>query len=305
MSEDKLVVFILGPTAVGKTEITIQLAEKFRSEIISSDSRQFYGEMSIGTAKPTSKQLSRVRHHLIDSISIQEEYNVSDFEQDALKIIDNVLSEKAVVFITGGSGLYFHAITHGIDDEIPGNDTALRRDLNEILEKDGIEKLQSILSEEDPATFEKIDILNPHRIIRAIEIRRLSGKSIREIGANEPKKRRFKMLKIGIEMSREELYNRINTRVDEMITNGLIEEAGNLIGFKRNNALKTVGYRELFQYFEGELSKDEAIEKIKQNTRNYAKRQMTWFRRYDDIHWFRPDEEEKIIELINQNINQP
>lgn len=297
--KNKLLVFVIGPTAVGKTSLSIKLAQHFGCEIISADSRQFYREMEIGTAKPSEKELKTVPHHFINSRSIDEDYNVYDFEKDVLDKTDELFRNHNIAIVVGGSGLYLHAIWFGIDKDIPASDPALRKELNELFEKDGIEILRKKLYELDPETYGIIDLQNHIRIIRAIEICLLSNQPYSSLKANKKFKRPFNMLKIGLNTDRSKLHNRINTRVDKMMSTGLIDEVKSLQDFRGNNALRTVGYQELFRYFDGELSLDEAVEKIKVNTRRYAKRQLTWYRRYDDIHWFESTDEEKIIQLIS------
>jgi tRNA dimethylallyltransferase len=255
--------------------------------------------LNIGTAKPTSHQLSAVPHHFINSKSIEEEYNVSDFEKDVLTKTSELFKKNKKIIVVGGSGLYQHAIWHGLDNDIPPSDPTLRKELNAIFEKDGIEMLRKKLFELDKETYQNIDLQNHIRIIRAIEVCLLSSKPFSELKTLEKTDRPFDILKIGLRSDRSELHKRINERVDEMMEAGLLEEAKNLLSHKSKNALMTVGYRELFRYFDGELNLSEAVEKIKVNTRRYAKRQMTWYRRYDDIHWFDPEEIDKITALIN------
>ena len=298
-SNNNLLIFILGPTAVGKTSLSINLAKQYNCEIISADSRQFYRELNIGTAKPDSEQLSVVPHHFINSKSIEEDYNVSDFEKDVLIKTRELFKKNQKIIVVGGSGLYQHAIWHGLDNDIPASDPELRKELNAIFEKDGIDVLQKKLFELDQETYHSIDLQNHIRIIRAIEVCLLSNKPFSKLKISEKANRPFDILKIGLNSDRSELHRRINERVDEMMAAGLLEEAKNLLSHKGKNALMTVGYRELFRYFDGELSLSEAVEKIKVNTRRYAKRQLTWYRRYDDIHWFEPEEIDKITALIN------
>ncbi len=304
MSKDKLLVYVVGPTAIGKTGLTIKLAEYYKSEILSADSRQFYREMNIGTAKPSEEELSRVIHHFINSHSIKEEYNVSEYENDALHIIDELFQKKDVVFVTGGSGLYLHSLWHGFSGDLPGQDEELRNRLNKLFEEHGIEALQDELNQIDPDALNSIDENNPVRIMRAIEIVHQSQKPLSEFKNAEAKERPFEQLIIGLEMDREMLYQRINDRVDQMINNGLEDEAKSLYKYKDKNALKTVGYQELFRYFAGEITVDEAIEKIKVNSRRYAKRQITWFKRYPEIEWFSYEDYKLIIKRIDKIISE-
>jgi tRNA dimethylallyltransferase len=296
--KNKLVVFVMGPTAVGKTSVSITLAKHFNCEIISADSRQFYREMNIGTAKPTPNQLKEVPHHFINSLSIEEEYNVSDFENDVLAKTEELFKTRDLIIVVGGSGLYQHAIWQGIDEEIPASDPELRKELNTLFEKEGIDVLKKKLRDLDPETYYNIDLQNHVRIIRAIEVCLSSNQTYSSLKVARKADRPFKMLKIGLNTDRKELHQRINIRVDEMMSAGLLEEAKNLYPSRSKNALRTVGYRELFRYFDGEMSLEDAVEKIKVNTRRYAKRQMTWYRRYEDIHWFEAGDTEKIIQLI-------
>jgi tRNA dimethylallyltransferase len=297
----KLLVSIIGPTAVGKTACSIELAKHYKAEIVSADSRQIYKEMSIGTAKPSVSELSAVTHHFINRLSVEEDFNAFDFEKQAIDLILKLQKKHRVVFLTGGSGLYLHGIWFGFD-ELPGADKGYRSELKEILENQGIEALQTRLLNLDPTLHATIDLQNPARLIRALELNKLTNQLPSDIRTKTQVNRPFKILKIGLDLNRDDLYDRINKRVDKMIENGLIEEAEKLLPFKDKNALKTVGYQELFSYFRGDLTRAEAIEKIKVNSRRYAKRQMSWFRRYDDIHWYDPDETEKMIQMVDQNI---
>jgi len=303
-SKSNLVVVILGPTASGKTDLGIHLAKYFSTEIISADSRQFFRELEIGTAKPEKSQLLEVKHHLIDSHSIVSDYNAFDFEKDAVQIIEDILGEHPIVFVVGGSGLYLHGIVHGFDEDLPESDFTIRQGLRNVLKNEGIESLQSILKNEDPEGFASIDIQNPARLIRAIEICRMTGKKISEVKSKSKTPRNFDVLQIGIDCKREELYEKINNRVDEMMNRGLEKEVRTLEKYRDKNALKTVGYQELFRYFDGEYTQEEAIEKIKVNSRRYAKRQMSWFRRYSDIQWFKADEIKEITTLIQRKIEE-
>lgn len=298
----KLLVSIVGPTAVGKTAVAIKLAQTYNAEIISVDSRQFYREMNIGTAKPNVEELNAVPHHFINCLSVKDEFNVFDFERQALNTIEGLIGNNEVVIMAGGSGLYLHGIWNGFDENLPGADDSYRYELNEILNKRGIKPLQNKLLQHDPDTYNTIDLNNPVRLIRALEIIKLSDQLPSEIKTQKGANRSFQTLKIGLEMDRQDLYDRINRRVDNMVKNGLVEEAKTLLPFKDKNALKTVGYQELFRYFRGEISLEDAIDKIKVNSRRYAKRQMSWFRRYTDIEWFKPDEFEEIVRLINQRL---
>lgn len=301
-----MLICVVGATAIGKTSLAIKLADAFSTEIISADSRQFYKEMSIGTAVPSQKELDSVPHHFIQTKSIFEDYSVGDFERDALNLINQKFfpanEDQALntLVLVGGSGLYVDAVVSGLD-EFPVVPPELREKLNLELEKFGIEKLQARLKQIDPVQFSKIDIQNPHRLIRALEISEFTGKPYSSFLNQKQNSRNFETLYIGLTAERETIYARINERVDIMIEAGLIEETRNLQNNRDKNALKTVGYRELFDYFDGIISEDEAISEIKKNTRRFAKRQSTWFKKNKDIHWFdyltKPDE---IIAFINE-----
>ncbi len=293
---------VTGPTAVGKTTLCIQLAKICQAEIISADSRQFYKELSIGTAKPSLEEQQGIPHHFIDFLSITQDYNANDFEKDALQKIDELFSRKKNVIVTGGSGLYLDILCYGFDDQIPDAAPGIRRQLQKLFDTEGIEALQQKYRELDPEGFETIDRKNPKRLLRAIEICLLTGKPASAIKKGIRQKRPFNIVKIGLMRNKEELYSRINTRVDEMIKAGLVDEARKVYPFRKHNALKTVGYRELFAHFNGEYSLETAVEKIKTNTRRYAKRQLTWFRRDKDIQWFHPDDTQQIISFVRQFI---
>ncbi|MGV4439088.1 tRNA (adenosine(37)-N6)-dimethylallyltransferase MiaA [Ornithobacterium rhinotracheale] len=297
----KNLVVIVGPTAIGKTATAIALAKHFNTEIISSDSRQFFKEMCIGTAVPSPDELSQVKHHFIQQLSIHEDYSVGDFERDAIEFITEYFQKNDFLIMAGGSGLYEKAITQGLDD-FPDIPPSVREQLNSDLNEKGLDFLQNELKNKDLAYFEKVDIQNPHRVIRALEVIRHTGKAYSSFLAKNQSKRNFNVIKIGLTLSRDEIYNRINRRVDIMIENGLLEEAKNLYKFKNLNALNTVGYKELFRYFDGEISLDFAIEEIKKNTRRFAKRQLTWYRKDENIRWFAPNEIEQIIAYIKSEI---
>ena len=301
MNDKQNTVFVItGPTAVGKTKLCVSVAKKINAEIISADSRQFYKELSIGTAKPSIEEQQGIPHHFIDFISIQEEYNANDFEKDALKKTDKILSKGKNVIITGGSGLYIDIFCYGFDENIPDANPEIRKELNTLFEKEGITALQKKYKTLDPKGFEKIDIHNPKRLFRAIEISLITGKPASELKKGTRQKRPFNIVKIGLQRNREELYQRINLRVDNMMKAGLLEEARNVFPYKNHNALKTVGYRELFDYFGGKYTLEEAVEKIKTNTRRYAKRQLTWFGRDKELQWFHPDDEQQILSFVSQ-----
>jgi tRNA dimethylallyltransferase len=295
---DPLLVVVAGPTAVGKTNLAVSLACHFNTEIISADSRQFYREMHIGTAIPSARELSLVKHHFIHHLSIGEDYNVSRFEHDALELIEDLFHRHPIVVLVGGSGLYINALCHGID-LLPDPDPEIRRQLKETLTASGIEPLQRELALLDPEYALRVDLLNPARLMRALEICRATGMPYSALRSNKPAKRNFGILKIGIELPREILYQRINDRVDAMLTAGLTEEALSLFPYRHLNALNTVGYKELFDYFAGLTSLEHAVEKIKTHSRRYAKRQLTWFKKDHGYKWFHPDELDQIISYID------
>jgi tRNA dimethylallyltransferase len=293
----KTLIVVAGPTAVGKTTMAIRLAQELQTEIISADSRQFYREMKIGTAMPDENQLALVPHHFIGNLSIHDYYNVFKFEQEALQRIDSLFVSHDFVVVVGGSGLYIKTLCEGID-EMPDAVPEIRNELNEIFEKEGIEALRLKLKKLDPEGYQKIDIANPKRLIRALEVCLTAGKTFSQTLTNKKLSRPFSIIKIGLKRERQELYNIINQRVDAMMEAGLEREAESLFSFKHLNALNTVGYRELFQFFEGNFSRHEAIEKIKTNTRRYAKKQMTWFSADSEVHWSHPEDVEMILHYI-------
>jgi len=299
MTEQPTLICIVGPTAIGKTSLSIDLAERFSTEIISADSRQFYKEMSIGTAVPTPYELSRAKHHFIQHISIENEYNVGKFEEDTLTLLNRIFETNPTAILVGGSGLYQKAVTEGLDSfpEIPVD---IRKKYNEILKNTGIKALQELLKHKDPRAYASIEIQNPRRLTRALEVVETTGKSFTYF-QNQPKKaRQFKVIKIGLDAPREIIYERIEKRVDVMIANGLVEEARRLHSYQHFNALQTVGYKELFAFFENRITLAEAISEIKKNTRRFAKRQLTWFKKDPDIEWF---DYETPIEVILKFIN--
>jgi len=283
----KSLIVIVGPTASGKTALAIELAKKLNTEIISADSRQFFREMAIGTAKPTADELSQAKHHFIDSHSITETYSVGDFEKQGLALLDDLFKKHDKVILVGGSGLYIKAICEGFD-ELPQASTEIRERLNEIFAVRGISHLQELLKKADPAYFELVDLNNPQRIIRALEVFESTGKPFSSFRKSTLAKRNFDIIKLGIELPRATLYERINQRVDDMIKQGLVEEVRSLLPYRHLNALNTVGYTELFDYFDGKTDLETAIALIKQNTRRFAKRQMTWFRKDSTIKWHSP-----------------
>ncbi len=293
-------VVIVGPTAIGKTDVGIMLAKHLDTEIISADSRQIFKELNIGTAKPSNKQLADVKHHFISNKSIHDEYNASKFEFEVIALLNELFNKHQYVVMVGGSGLYIDAVCRGIDD-IPSPDREIRDNLIKQHEEEGIEGLRLLLKKLDPAYYKAVDLKNPNRIIKALEISILTGKPYSSFLGRKHKKRDFSIQKIGLNADRDELYDRINKRVDIMIKQGLIDEAQKLYPLYKEkglNALKTVGYKELFDHFEGLTSLEEAISLIKRNSRRYARRQITWFRKDKDIRWFNPNDYEQICDCF-------
>ena len=301
MNSKKQLIVIAGPTAVGKTSLCIQLAQKLNCEIISADSRQFFKELSIGTAKPTHQELKSVKQHFIDFISITEEFSAGRFELAALELMQKLFKSTDTVLMTGGSGLYIQAVCDGMND-IPDVDMKFRQELYEELDEHGLDALLEELKVKDPQYFEIVDRNNPQRIIRALEICRGIGEPYSGFRTDKRVERNFEIIKIGLELERSELFNRIDTRVDDMIENGLIEEAKNHYNYRHLNALKTVGYKEIFGFVEQKYDLDEAIRLIKRNTRRYAKRQLTWFKKDEDFRWFRPDDSKGILGHIQSSM---
>jgi tRNA dimethylallyltransferase len=297
LNSGKYLIVIAGPTAVGKTDVAIKLAKEFKTSIISADSRQFYNEMSIGTAKPDSQQLDEVKHHFVGQLCIHDYYNVSMFENDALQRISSLFALNDVVFMVGGSGLYIDAVCRGIDD-FPDPEPEYRNHLKGIFQDEGIAKLQEMLLEIDPEYFSKVDINNPNRLLRALEVCHVTGKKFSEQRLNNSKQRDFQIIRIGLNMPRPELFSRIELRVDQMIKNGLVEEVRSLLPYRHLNALNTVGYKEIFEYLDSKITLSQAILNIKTNTRRYAKRQLTWFNRTDEYKWYEPTELNEITNYL-------
>ena len=285
MSKKPLLICVVGATAIGKTSLSIALATAFNTEIISADSRQFYSSMNIGTAVPSAQELEAAPHHFIQHKSIFDSYNVGDFEREALLKLDTLFSEKSTAILVGGSGLYVDAVVNGLD-HFPDIDKQIREALNTQLDNDGLAFLQQELMRVDPLYYKTMDTENPRRVIRALEIYRATGKPYSSFLKDRAANRNFETLYIGLTAERPIVYQRINKRVDIMLENGLLEEVKQLRAHKNLNALQTVGYRELFQYFDGTLTLEKAVEEIKKNTRRFAKRQGTWFRKNKQIHWF-------------------
>lgn len=293
----KTCILIVGPTAVGKTSLAVQTALHFNTEIISADSRQCFEELNIGVAKPSAEELVLVKHHFISSHSIKDEMNAALYEQYALAKIDELFKQHDVVVMVGGTGLYVKTFCQGLD-EVPVVDEKIRKKINEEYEWEGLEWLQQQVEKNDPLYYAQGEIKNPHRLLRALEVKLSTGKSIIEFRTPEKKQRPFNIIKVGLELPKEQLHKQINARVDAMMKAGLLAEVKQLLPYKKLNALQTVGYRELFGHLAGDLELEDAIEIIKINTRQYAKRQMTWFKKDEEVMWCEPDFA-KLTELIN------
>ncbi|RED45953.1 tRNA (adenosine(37)-N6)-dimethylallyltransferase MiaA [Seonamhaeicola aphaedonensis] len=294
---------MIGPTAIGKTSLSLQLAQHFKTEIISADSRQFFKEMHIGTAAPSKQELAEAKHHFIHHKSIHDQYSVGSFERDALQKLDNLFKTHDIIIMVGGSGLYVDTVTKGLD-HFPDIEPNIRENLNKQFKDEGLESLQKQLQDLDETSYNSIAIDNPHRIIRALEICIGTGKSYSSFLNKNKTQRNFETITVGLTAERETIYNRINQRVDIMIKEGLLKEVETLIPYKNLNALNTVGYKEIFKYFDGEWTLDFAISEIKKNTRRFAKRQLTWFNKNEDTLWFDYKIDiNSIINTINNKIN--
>jgi tRNA dimethylallyltransferase len=296
-TKNKFLVIILGPTASGKTATGIEIAKKIKTEIISADSRQFYKELRIGTAVPDESQMSGVPHHFIQHISVYDYYNVSMYERDVLRTLDRLFMEKNLVIMVGGSGMYIDVVCHGIDD-LPAIDPKIREKLQLKWLTDGMESLRSELKKRDPLYYDTTDLNNPKRILKALEISIMTGIPYSSLLTRPKKIRPFSIIKIGLKPDRNKLYDNINKRVDEMIEKGLVDEARTLYKSRHLNALNTVGYKEIFDYLDGKTSLVRAIELIKRNTKRYARRQLTWFKRDETIVWFNPEEIDSIVDYL-------
>lgn len=299
----KKLLVLLGPTGVGKTELSVNLAEYWNCPIISADSRQLYKGLTIGTAAPTVTQLSRVPHYMIGFLDIKDYYNASEYETEVLSLIENLHKQYEIVILTGGSMMYIDAICKGID-EIPTIDENLRKELAELYEKEGIEPIRAQLKILDPIFYNQVDLKNHKRVIHALEVCLMAGKPYSSLRTGIAKKRPFEFIKIGLMRDRNELYDRINLRVDKMIEEGLLDEVRTVYDLRTCNSLNTVGYKELFKYMDGEWTLDFAIEKIKQNSRIYSRKQMTWFKRDKDIYWVNLSQYNNENEVIRKIINK-
>lgn len=293
---------LLGPTGVGKTEWSLRVAEELKTPIISADSRQVYRGLAIGTAAPTAGQLQRVPHYFVGALSPEDYYSASEFEEEVLALLGRLHEEHPVVVMTGGSMMYIDAVCNGID-AIPTIDEGLRNDLQQLYRKEGLDPIRQQLKILDPVFYNEVDLKNPKRVIHALEVCLMAGKPYSSLRTNPRKQRPFRIIKVGLTREREELYDRINRRVDQMVADGLVEEARDLFPLRHLNALNTVGYKELFEYFEGNCTLEFAIDKIKQHSRNYARKQLSWFRRDKTIHWIdlsgeEPDVRGRVLALV-------
>ena len=291
---NKFLITIVGPTAIGKTSLAIKLAKHYKTEIISADSRQFYKELNIGTAKPTNEELSSVKHHLINNISVTDDYDISQFQSDATEKINNLFRTKDFAIMVGGSGLYIDSVLYGID-EIPKVDISIRENLNEEFNNNGLKNLTLKLKELDPITYKKIDLNNHRRIIRALEVSISSNTPYSSFLNTSKKQSKYNEIIIGLDCHRQKLHSLINNRVDIMIKKGLVDEAIQLFNYKKLNALNTIGYKEIFEYLEKKTNLEDAIDKIKINSRRYAKRQLTWFKSNEKINWYSDNYDLEVI----------
>ena len=303
MSSAKTLIVITGPTAVGKTALCLDIAQHFGIPIINADSRQIYKELKIGTASPTDEQLAKVKHYFVGSLSLNDYYSASLFEQQTMEILEREFAKSDYALMAGGSMMYIDAVCDGIDD-IPTVDDVTRETLKARLASEGLEPLVEELKQLDPEYYEIVDKQNPRRVVHGLEICLMTDKTYTSFRKREKKQRPFRIIKIGLNRDREELYDRINQRVDQMMDEGLLDEARNLYPMRHMNALNTVGYKEMFAYLDGTWTLEEAVERIKGNTRRYARKQLTWYKKDEQIRWFHPDEKENIISYISQDYEQ-
>ncbi len=305
MQTKKTLIVLIGPTGVGKTDLSLSLASCFKCPIISADSRQMYRDIPIGTAAPTPEQLKQAKHYFVGNLGLTDYYSAAKYEEDVMKLTEQLFKENDVLLLTGGSMMYIDSVCKGIDD-IPTVDEETRQIILERYESEGLEKLTAELKLLDPEYYAEVDLHNYKRVLHALEICYMTGKPYSSFRTKKAKERPFRILKFGLRREREELYERIHRRVDMMIENGLIEEARRVYPHKDYNSLNTVGYKELFKYFDGEWTLDEAIDKIKQNTRLYSRKQTTWYRRDEEVVWLEPAHQtiDEMIECINDRIRQ-
>ncbi|MCF2736825.1 tRNA (adenosine(37)-N6)-dimethylallyltransferase MiaA [Bacteroides caecigallinarum] len=301
MDNKKTLIVLIGPTGVGKTDLSIKIAEKYGSPIISADSRQLYSDLKIGTAAPTEEYLKRVKHYFVGTLKLTDYYSAAQYESEVISLLEELFKSNNTILLTGGSMMYIDAICKGIDD-IPTVDSETRQMMMEKYEKEGLDRLCDELKLLDPEYYSTVDLKNPKRVIHALEICYMTGKTYTSFRTGNKKQRPFDIIKIGLCRDREELYERINKRVDIMIKEGLVDEVKSVYEYRNLNSLNTVGYKEIIQYLEGNCTLEFAIEKIKQNSRIYSRKQMTWFKRDNDITWFHPDKEEEIMEFIESKL---
>ena len=301
MDNKKTLIGLIGPTGVGKTDLSIKIAKKYGSPIISADSRQLYSDLKIGTAAPTEEYLKRVKHYFVGTLKLTDYYSAAQYESEVISLLEELFKSNNTILLTGGSMMYIDAICKGIDD-IPTVDSETRQMMMEKYEKEGLDRLCAELKLLDPEYYSTVDLKNPKRVIHALEICYMTGKTYTSFRTGNKKQRPFDIIKIGLCRDREELYERINKRVDIMIKEGLVDEVKSVYEYRNLNSLNTVGYKEIIQYLEGNCTLEFAIEKIKQNSRIYSRKQMTWFKRDNDITWFHPDKEEEIMEIIESQL---
>lgn len=297
----KTLIVLIGPTGVGKTELSLRLAEQFNTCIVSADSRQLYADLKIGTAAPTPEQLKRIRHYFVETLQLTDYYSAAQYEAEVLQLLEKLYTEHDVVLMTGGSMMYVDAVCKGIDD-IPTVDAETRQLLLGKYETEGLDRLCAELKLLDPEYYKIVDLKNPKRVIHALEICYMTGKTYTSFRTQQKKERPFRILKIGLTREREELYDRINRRVEQMIEDGLVEEGRRVYPHRALNSLNTVGYKEIFKYLDGEWTLPFAIEKIQQNSRIYSRKQMTWFKRDKEIRWFHPEQETEIVTYLRSQI---
>lgn len=302
MNSKPTLIVLIGPTGIGKTDLSLNIAEHYNTEIISADSRQLYADLKIGTAAPTPEQLARVKHHFVRTLQLTDYYSAAQYEAEVMKKLDELFKRHNVIVLTGGSMMYVDAVCKGIDD-IPTVDEETRKTLMQHYENVGLERLCAELKILDPEYYDIVDKKNPKRVIHALEICYMTGQTYTSFRTSQTKERPFNIIKVGLRREREELYARINKRVDIMMEDGLLEEAKSVYQYKNLNSLNTVGYKEMFKYLDGEWELPFAIEKIKQNSRIYSRKQVTWFKRDTDITWFHPDDTDNIMSFIEERLN--
>lgn len=302
MNSKPTLIVLIGPTGIGKTDLSLNIAEHYNTEIISADSRQLYADLKIGTAAPTPEQLARVKHHFVGTLQLTDYYSAAQYEAEVMKKLDELFKRHSVIVLTGGSMMYVDAVCKGIDD-IPTVDEETRKTLMQHYENVGLERLCAELKILDPEYYDIVDKKNPKRVIHALEICYMTGQTYTSFRTSQTKERPFNIIKVGLRREREELYARINKRVDIMMEDGLLEEAKSVYQYKNLNSLNTVGYKEMFKYLDGEWELPFAIEKIKQNSRIYSRKQVTWFKKDTDITWFHPDDTDNIMSFIEERLN--